>query len=185
VRPPYRLRSDPARHQEPSSSLILQSGRKDREGRNSLRGDGPRVPGGGGPSCQAFAFPVVVTFRLLFDLGIPAWFLPPAVVEDATLLRVAGGLALPVLGTAAIVGVCGLVLLRQQSPRVTAAGIVLALAVEAFLFQVTLIAWSVANGTVATGAYVGLVARGVMLVGAWLVFKAFAGARTAPNRRAG
>jgi hypothetical protein len=86
-----------------------------------------------------------------------------------------GGLALPILGTAAIIGVCGFVLLRQQSPPVTAAGIVLALAVEAFLFQVTLIAWSVVHGTAATGAYVGLVAGGVMLVGAGLVFKAFAG----------
>ena len=54
----------------------------------------------------------------------------------------------------------------------TAAGIMLALSVEAFLFQFSLLAWSLGQGNAGVGAYVGLVAGGVLLAGAVLTFRA-------------
>jgi CHAT domain len=93
------------------------------------------------------------------------------IVADTTLLQVAYPLAIPPLGVAAGVAICGFMVLGWSHRRDTAAGAILALAVEAFLFQFTILTASVGFGSAAGAVYVALVASGTMLVGALLTFR--------------
>lgn len=119
-----------------------------------------------------FAFPFIVTIRFpLAVAGTLPSLIPLAVMENAILIRVADSLALTPLGVAVAVGVCAWALLRWPERRVTAAGVILALAIGAFLFELTLIGVSLSLSNAGTGAYIGLLSGVAMVVGAVLVFR--------------
>jgi hypothetical protein len=159
----------------------------------SLPSEGGRVPASGSGSESALPLGLGLAFLgavllVLGTIAIPALMVIvgfphvlatlsihwPHLAESATtLLAYAAPLALPPIGAAAAVGLCGFASLGAMLRRDTAAGVILAIAIEALLFQVALAGATRAAGeSLGGGSYVSLVAAAIMVAGAVLTFRA-------------